>query len=423
MSRVELNCRLQANRLLDGRGGGGITDGAILISDGKIVSVGPDSSVPHMEDVVRVNFGDATPMPGMIDAHMHTFGVPSTALQALPFEREPYRALRAAGELKEMLEAGFTAARCLGSSVGPDLQRAIDEGHLQGPHLVAAGDFISSTGGTWDAAPTPLSWVQARGFVVDGVESLREAVRRRVREGVRVIKLGLSKGFSGDRYHAWGDDPYRQTPPHTLDEVRAAVDEAHRNHLKVSAHCIGETAVRLALDGGVDVIEHGYAITDETRRELVSSGRIVVTTISQLYFHRAAYEAFHYPDWERAVYERHWSAMHNDFRKGLEAGVRYALGTDLIGEPTHPLRAAAKEYQFAVEWGMTPSDAIRAGTAVAAEALGIEQWTGTLEVGKAADVIVVPGDPLADIQALQSILFVMKQGVIAKGAERILRKC
>ena len=422
MTRVKLDCRLRADRLLDGRGGQAMAHGAILISDGEIVAVGPNSSVPQTEGAVAVDFGDATLMPGMIDAHMHTFGVPSTGLHALPFEREPYRALRAAGELKEMLEAGFTAARCLGSSVGPDLQRAIAEGHIPGPHLVAAGDFISSTGGTWDAAPTPLSWVEARGFVVNGVEGLREAVRRRIREGVSVIKLGLSKGMSGDRYHAWGDDPYRQTPPYTLEEVRAAVDEAHRNHLKVSAHCIGETAVRLALDGGVDVLEHGYAIADATRQDLASSGRIVVTTISQLYFHRAAYEPFRYPDWEREVYERHWSAMRNDFEKGLESGVRYALGTDLIGKPTHPLGAAAKEYEFAVEWGMTSIGRHPGRHGHRGRISGIERWTGTLEAGKAADIIVAPGDPVADIRALQSVLFVMKQGTVVKGADRIPRK-
>jgi imidazolonepropionase-like amidohydrolase len=402
--------RLRADHLLDGSGGAGLHDAAVLIEGGRIRAIGPDRAIERPEGHVAIDLGNATLMPGLIDAHMHTFGLPSTGLSALLIEREPYRALRAAGELRRMLGAGFTSARCLGSSIGPDLRRAIAEGHVPGPRLVTAGEFISSTSGTWDSGPIPLDLARRRGLVADGVDGVRAAVRERVRAGADFIKLGLSKGGVGDRYHAWGDDPYAQVAAYSLEEVQAATAEAHRNGMKVSAHSIGDAAVRLALDGGVDVIEHGYGITEATRARLAASGHIVVTTLAQLYFHREAYEAFNYPAWERAIFERHWAAMTRDFGLGLAAGIRYALGTDLVGEPTHPLDRAAKEFELAVELGMPVADVIHAGTARAAEALGIESETGSLEVGKFADVIAVAGNPLADITTLQRPLMVMQRG-------------
>jgi imidazolonepropionase-like amidohydrolase len=391
--------------------------GAVLVEDGRIAAAGPDQTVSRPGDAITIDLGDATLLPGLIDAHMHTFGMSSLGLAALNTEREPYRALRAAGELRELLHAGFTSARCLGSSIGPDLRRAIDEGHVEGPRLVVAGQFISSTGGTWDAPPLPSSWGRATTAVADGVEQIVQAVRERARSGADFIKLGLSKGGVQDRYHAWGDDPHAQATTYSVEEVRAAVDEAHRNGMKVSAHAIGLAAVNLALDGGVDIIEHGYAIDDETRARLVGEGKIVVTTISQLYFHRAAYDEFHYPVWERDVYERHWLAMRRDFELGLKAGIRFALGTDLVGKPTHPLARAAKEFELAVEWGMAPDAALRAGTILGAEALGIAGATGSVTGGKSADLIAVAGR-LSNLADLASPILVMKQGELVRNARR-----
>lgn len=406
--------RIRASRLFDGRNARVTEDAAILVAEGSILAIGTEAQVAHPDDCASLELGDVTLMPGLIDAHMHTFGLPSTGLHALLVEREPYRALRAAGELRRMLEAGYTSARCLGSSVGPDLRRAIEEGHLPGPRLVAAGEFISSTSGTWDSAPVPLAIARERGLVADSPAEVRRAVRERIRAGADFVKLGLSKGGVHDRYHAWGDDPERQKPAFSPEEVRAGVDEAHRNGVRVSAHAIGDAPVRLALDSEIDVIEHGYGISDETRSRLAASGKIVVTTFAQIYFHRAAYERFHYPAWEREVYERHWTVMRRDFALSHAAGVRYALGTDLIGEPTHPLDAAAKEFELAVELGMSPLEALRAGTLTAAEALGLEATTGSLEVGNCADIVAVHGDPIADVRALQRVCFVMKQGAVIR---------
>lgn len=404
--------RLTAGLVLAGADLHPIKDGAILIEAGRIAAVGEDDGVPHPEECELRDLGDVTLMPGMIDAHMHTFGVDSTQLHLLAVEREPYRAARALNELAGMLRAGFTSARCLGSTIGPDVRRAIDDGLAEGPRLKVAGGFISSTSGTWDSRLILLSAARLSGEVADGTNGLVQAVRQRVREGVDFIKLGLSKGGVHDRYHAWGDDPLRQIAVYRLEEVAAAVEEAHRNRLLVSAHAIGEEPVRLALEGGVDIVEHGYGISPETRGMLAAKGTIVVSTISQLHFHRAAYDAYRYPQWERNVYDRHWSIMQRDFQLGRRAGVRYALGTDLIGGPTHPLHEAATEFLLAVEWGMTEREALRAGTILAAEALGIALETGSIEVGKAADIVALNGNPLVDIKAVKNPILVVKKGRI-----------
>ncbi|MCJ8521614.1 imidazolonepropionase-like amidohydrolase [Pseudorhizobium tarimense] len=402
--------RLSGERVLVGPKLQAVARGAVLVSDGRIVAAGTEESVPTPDGCKSIALDGATIMPGLIDAHMHTFGVNSTMLHTLATEHEGYRVARALSELSAMLRAGFTAARCLGSTIGPQVRRAIEEGFAQGPDLKAAGAFISSTSGTWDTASMPLSAARAGGELADGPDALRRAVRERARQGADFIKLGLSKGRVHDRYHAWGDDPLKQSVTYGLEEVSAAVEEAHRNDLKVSAHAIGEESVRLALDGGVDIIEHGYGISAETRQRLVGEGKTVVTTLSQVHFHRQAFDEYRYPDWERAVYERHWNAMSNDFRLGLEAGIRFAFGTDLIGGPTHPLHEAAMEFLLAVELGMSEGDALVAGTVTAADVLGLAQVTGSIEVGKRADIVAVGGNPLKDITSVRRPAFVMQQG-------------
>ena len=403
---------VRAGRLIDGTGAPAKADVAILIVDGRIAEIGHREAVEAPPGAEIIDLAGRTVIPGMIDAHMHLFGVPSDRLERLPFEREAYRVLRAAGEARKMIEAGITAARCLGSSVGPDLRRAINEGHVPGPRLMAAGEFICSTDGTWDHISIPIDWARSLDMIADGVEGVREIVRRRIRKGANVIKVGLSKGDVDDNFHPWGDDPNNQIASYSLEEVKALVAEAHLNKLRVSAHCIGDEAVRYALDGGVDVIEHGYGIAEDTRKRLVDENALVVSTISQLYFHRLAYDKFHYPRWLRDVYDRHIRQMQIDFEKSLKAGVRYALGTDLVGFPTHPQNAGAREFEFAVEWGMDPMAAIVAGTKVSAEAMGMEKQIGTIEKGKLADLIAMSGDPTHDITELQRINFVMLGGEV-----------
>lgn len=399
-----------AGGLIDGSGSEARTNVAVTVVDGLITSIDSRDSYEQIAGADLIDLRDDTLLPGLIDAHMHFFGVPSHQLHRLPKETESYRALRGAGEARKILLAGITSTKDLGSSVGPDIRRAINEGHIPGPWLTAAGEFITTTNGTWEYTDLPLEWARQRDIIADGTDGMREIVRRRIRAGANFIKLGLSKGFVDDKYHAWGDDPLRQLAGMTLEEVQAATDEAHAHNVMVSAHCIGEIAVNLALDGGVDVIEHGYGISEQTRQRLVERQILVGTTISQLYSHQAAYDEFNYPQWERDVFDRHTVQMRIDFKKGLDAGVRFVLGSDLIGYPTHPQDTAAKEFEYAVEWGMDPKEAIVAGTARGSEALGQADVIGTVEVGKYADFIATANDPISDITELQRPTFVMQHG-------------
>ena len=385
---------------------------SILIKNNKILELGETGSIETPPDTEVIDLKDYFVLPGLIDAHMHFFGVPSHQLHLLGTEEESYRVLRAAGEAKKMLECGITAASCKGSSVTPSLRRAINEGHVPGPRLVAAGEFICSTGGTWDHMTLPLDWAKETGMLADGIEGVRDAVRKRVRSGSNLIKVGMSKGGVDDKYHPWADDPLNEVASYSLEEIKSLVNEAHLNKLKVSGHCIGDEAVRYALEGGVDVIEHGYGISEETRQKLVDQNAMVVTTISQLHFHNEAAEPYHYEGHMIDIFKRHIEQMKIDFEKNLKIGVKYALGTDLVGYPTHPQDAAAKEFEMVVNWGMTNIEAIVAGTKISAEALGMEKEIGTLEKGKLADIIAVKDDPIKNIKTLQDVKFVLFDGEI-----------
>lgn len=401
----------KARRLLAADSSRIVEDGAVLVDGERIVAAGAMSSIGATEGAAIIDLGDRTLMPGLIDAHMHFMGVASDKLHQMITEDDAVRVLQAAGEARKMLDAGITAARCMGSNISPALRKGIEAGFVPGPRLVVSGNYITATNGTWDHTDMPLDYVRSRGMLADGPDAVRAKVRERIRQGATVIKTGLSKGTASDRYHAWGEDPYTNQPVYSMDELLALTDEAHLNGMKVAAHCIGDGAVRMALDGGVDVIEHGYAITEDTRRRLVERQIIVVSTISQLYFHITAFEKFsHYTEWEKATYRRHMDVMRSDFKKSVDAGVRYALGTDLIGPPTHPLDAVAKEFEYAVEWGMSPEQAILAGTLTAAEALGWQDRIGGLQEGKFADLIAVSGNPFDDVTALQRVDYVVQGG-------------
>lgn len=405
---------VRVGTLIDGVGGAPRRNAVIAVEDGRITEVTSGVELPVETEWAALDCSEWVAVPGMIDAHMHFFGVPSRDERGLFVEREAYRALRAAREATLMLAAGITAARCLGSSIGPDLRRAINEGHVSGPRLVTAGQFISATGGTWDDASLPMSVAGAVDMYADGVDEVRQAVRRRVRGGSTVIKVGLSAGVIDDHYHAWGDDPDRQVTPYTLEEVRALTEEAHRNGLKVSAHAIGDDAVQQALDGGVDIIEHGYSVSRETRRRIADQGIIVVTTLSQLHFHLLAADEYDYPEWEVLGYRRHLDAMLQGLADGRAEGVRFALGSDLIGYPTHPQDRASREFEFAVQAGWGVMEAIVAGTKVGAEVLGMDGDVGTLTPGKYADIVLVADDPLKDVTALQRPVLVLKGGEVVK---------
>jgi imidazolonepropionase-like amidohydrolase len=400
----------RAKRLIDGTGGPPVDDAAVVVTDGEIVQCGAAAEITVPPDAVVHDLGALTLMPGMVDAHVHFMGAPSDRIWDLRYLPESYRALHAAGEAERMLRAGVTTARCMGSSVGPALSRAIREGHISGPRIVAAGEFICPTGGTWDNFSVPFEWISRANMLANGADECRAMVRKRIRDGAGVIKIGVSKGEHDDLHHTWGDDPLRQVVAFTVEELSALADEAHANHLRVAAHCIGDEAVTRALDVGVDTIEHGFGVSEATRRRLAEQGTFVVTTFSQVRGHLDMSGRYSYSANRNEPMSRHAEAQRRDFEKGMESGIRYVLGTDNVGAPTHPLDTTYREFEIAVEWGMDPMQAIVAGTSLAADAIGIGDQVGSVSPGMVADLIAVDGDPLADITSLGRVKLVVQGG-------------
>ena len=405
---------IYAKRLIDGTGRAPLENAAVRIEGNVIKEIGVKGQLVPPPGAEIIDLGELSVIPGMIDAHTHLFGVRTKDLHLRYVEPEAYRALGAAAQAASMLRAGITAARCCGSSVTPSLRRAINEGFVQGPRLVAAGQFVCTTAGGWDPDQSfrlPLDWAKAQGILTDGVDALIEAVRSRVRSGSNMIKIATSKGDWDDTFGPWGDDPAAQVMSMRPEEIAAVVSEAHNFGIRVTAHAIGDKPVLAALENGVDTIEHGFGIGDETRRILADRGIIVVSTmlvqtIMQEQADVAGMSAEH-----KRISAAHLERQRADFEKGLRAGIRYALGSDLTGGPSHPQSAYPREFEIASSCGMTSLEAIRAGTLTSAEAMGMSDVIGSIEEGKLADVVGVDGDPAKDITAVHQVRFVMQDGV------------
>jgi imidazolonepropionase-like amidohydrolase len=415
---------LVAERLLDGIGDDPVRGAAVLVEGGVIVAVGERQRLGAPDTAAVVDLGDRTLLPGLIDAHIHLFGIDVSNLDGMLTEPDAYRAARAARDLRRLLASGFTTVRCLGSAIGPELARAARERVIPSPRIVAAGQWICASGGTWDHLSVPLSFMTRADMFADGVDACREAVRRRIRNGARVIKVGLSasrpaenpewSGVPFDHLRAMGMDPHSQQTAFTLEEARAIVDEAHAAGLRVSAHAIGDAPVSMALDAGVDVVEHGHGISDATRSRLAETRTPVVPTLSHTYLlvnNGPRYGV------DRVVVElarNHRAVLRSDFRKALTEGVVIGSGSDMIGPPWAPLGRNAIEILLLANEGMSAAAALRSATSVNARIIGVDDDVGTLEPGKRADVVAVRGDPLSDLGCLYAMDFVMQDGVIVK---------
>jgi imidazolonepropionase-like amidohydrolase len=241
----------------------------------------------------------------------------------------------------------------------------------------------------------------------DGPDEIRRRVRERLRQGADFIKIGGSVGEHTDLLRPWGDDPASLRLAYADDEVRAAVAEAHRNGLRVASHAIGDAAVRQAIEAGVDMIEHGHGITPDTATRIADAGAWLVPTLSlpALRIERA-------PPAIAAGWRRHRDVQRRSLQVALDAGVRIAAGTDFVGPPFTPLGPDAMELELLVEAGMTPGQALAAGTSGGAAVLGLDGRIGRLAPGLEADVIAVPGDPTRDIALVRRVGFVMRGGAV-----------
>jgi len=417
---------VKASRLLDPRTGNVLSPAAVLIEDGKIKAVGPPARVQAdaPAGVKTIDLGSATLLPGLIDGHTHLLidviappeaeitrlyngmFVPGLMLAIALSPSE--RVLLGAQLAREDLESGFTTVRNLGhSGIDGDiaLRDAINAGRITGPRILAAGRKLTPLGGYFESLNPAVAQaiVQQEFLQVDSPDSARQAVRTNVFYNADLIKVAVEDNL-------------------TQAEVTAVVDEAHRQHLKVAVHAFSSTSIQMAIDAGVDSIEHGNGVTDAQLKLMRDKGiffdltptfyggrltRILDATIVM----SAGFRSAQVSGDERS--KRRYDSL---VQRVLKSGVKFALGSDMCWFYPGKTRgqASANVITTVHETGMPPLDIIRAVTTNAAELLGWQDRVGAVEPGKFADLIAVAGDPLTDIGELERVQFVMKGGLVIR---------
>ena len=403
---------LKAAQIIDGTGAPAIKDGAIMITDDKISMIGPFAAMSFPAGTPVIDLADATLMPGFIDAHTHivgrVLGDPDGQHSGMR-DYQSFGAILAVGNAERTLLAGFTTIRNVGAGNFDDiaLRKAINEGWVSGPRMMAAGHGIGITGGHCDenAYKPGLSDGDFKTGIADGPEQVRAAVRYQVKYGADVIKTCATGGVlsEGD---AVGATQY------TYEELKAMVDEAHKLERKVAAHAHGTEGIKIATRAGVSSIEHGSFLDAEGARMMAERGTYLVATLMageqvEKLAKNGVLKGFRA---EKALAAA--AAMRNSVKIAVANRVTIALGTD-AGVIPHGTNA--REFILMVEWGgMRPMDAIVAGTLNGAKLLGWDKTIGSLAPGKIADIVAVSGDPLKDIHRMENVVFVMKNGAVYK---------
>lgn len=395
-------------QLIDGTGGDPVADAVVIVEDGRIAWAGASADAPEVDasnNPVKVDLGGNTITPGFFDVHVHlSLPGPKGGSKALLQEAmvpPSFRYFEIAKRLETTLAAGVTTVRDLmGTDTGVRL--ASQHGLINGPRVLVADKMLSQTGGhaDWHVASGLDGATLVGGELVDTIDEARKAARELLRTHVDVIKIASSGGVT-----SMNDDP---TWVGMRTEMVAAIVEEGENYggVPVAAHAIGNGGIRAAVEGGVRSVEHGYELDDDLRQQMVKNGQFLVPTLL---------ETIH-PDTatpQAAAKSEKWHAMaHESVKASVAAGIKIAAGTDAGLVPDHGENLG--ELPLLVEYGgMTPMQAIVAGTKTSAELCGLDYILGTIEAGKIADIVVVAGDPLADISAVadnDKILLVMRDG-------------
>ncbi len=400
---------VSADRMIDVITGRTIERPQIVVTDGRIVTVG------HQGDAVptgarTVALPGMTLLPGLIDMHVHLTSVAAIGGHRGLDYTDSFWTAAGVGNALKTLRAGFTTVRNVGSDNFDDvgLRQAIDEGFVPGPRIVTATYALGATGGHCDETGLPPRYDHREPSVFNGADEARARVRFVHKYGAQVIKICATGGVFS---HADTVGAQQLTP----EEIRAITDEAHMIGLKVAAHAHGDAGIRAAIDNGVDTIEHvslasAATIADAKKRgtwfdmDIYNDDYILATGTSNGTMQDSL-------DKEREIGRK----QRETFRAAVKAGVNMIFGTDA---GVYPHGDNARQFNTMVTWGMTPMQAIQAATVNAGRALGREGDVGAIAVGRYGDMVAVAGDPLADVRVLEKVVFVMKGGVVEKDAAR-----
>ena len=403
---------LKAARMYDGKGDALVKPGVVVVADGKITAAGPTASVPAGAEVI--DLGDATLLPGFIDAHTHLTGMYSDDWKQATLDRlqktVAEQALDASVNARVTLMAGFTTVRDVGSrdSIDVGLRNAIANGKIAGPRMLVSVHAIGATGGHCDEGgyrqglfPETGPWVG----VINGADQAREAVRLAHKYGADIIKTCATGGVL-----SLTDDV--DTPQLTQEELNAIVDEAHALRRKTAAHAHGAEGAKRAIRAGIDSIEHGSFMDDEALDMMKQRGTYLVPTlIAGESLKEKMEKGLYLPPAIAAKARAAVAARTQMFQHAVAKGVKIGFGTDAA---VYPHGHNAEEFHLMVNLGMKPIDALRSAASADAELLGLADKIGTLQTGKLADVVAVPGDPAENIRRTEQVFFVMKEGVIYK---------
>ena len=403
---------IRAGTLIDGSGAAPVANAVILVQGNRITAAGPNVAVPSGATVIDLS--GWTVLPGLVDAHVHLtghiIGDGDWQHQEL-VETSAQRALLGAAHAQQTLEAGFTTVRNVGADEFTDLslRNAINAGWVPGPRILGAGISFGISGGHCDGSSgyQPGSLVSRGGLetgAADGVEQVREAVRYNVKHGADVIKICATGGVLSPA-DSVGVQQY------TEEEMRAVVEAARMTERRVAAHAHGLAGIKAAVRAGVTSIEHGSILDDEAVRLMKERGTYLVPTMMAAETVERLAQQNRLPPAIAAKALAIAPRSRESFRRAVNGGVKIALGTDA---GVFPHGNNGHEFTLMVQFGMTPMQAIVAGTSSGATLLGLEADIGTVSTGRRADLVAIRGNPLQNVALLEHVDFVMKDGVVFK---------
>ena len=414
---TEVSTVLKGGVLIDGTGKSPLENAVVVIRGSKIVNIGEEGNIEIPPDANIITVDGNTILPGLIDAHLHLTGTRTRDMMEWLLETNPaLRALRIAADAKALLHAGYTTVRCCGSTITIALKQAIEEGTAVGPRIMASRQMITRTGGH-EGHSVPIKWIKEVGVtrLADGIDDCRLAVREQLRGGADFIKI--CTGVWGESKHF----PYASAD-YSIGEIEVMVEEAHRTGVRIASHALGKEGISIAVEAGVDTIEHGRELDEEVCKLMVKNNVILVPTLAATILKEKDRATETNPKWQVAYAPGNLEQMNEDTYNAVRiahaSGVKIAAGSDITGAPLfggYLMGNNAVELEYLTRCGLSPMEALMAATKICAEAVGLDDQIGTVETGKLADILVINGNPLDDIKLLQNrdaIRMVIKNGDI-----------